>query len=179
RDGDIALDRGDGDQGAAPLTAEVWQRGARPVHVSHDVDVEDLPKVLQRCVLEGGVSGDGAHVHPRVDAAIGLDGDLRDAFDLREVRRIADHRGRLTTGVLDLADERVEARAASRGHNDLRPSRGELTGAFPPDAAGRAKDDDNLILNGLELHGIPPAVWPVPTGGCRPYQVRTPLQERC
>ena len=55
-------------------------------------------------------------------------------------------RGCLETAARQLGHERIELFAVASDHGDMRAQPREQPGDRPPDAAGAARDDDDLIL---------------------------------
>src|ERR671921_2044845 len=153
REGALGFDRRDVDQGATALSCEVWQRGHRPVYLSHEVHVYDSLELLWSRLLESSEESYRSEVHPGIEPPVLLHGTVDYCLHLFEIRGVCDHGRRFAALAAYLFSEGVEPFFAAGGDDHLGASFSEPEGSLPPYAAGGSHQGYYLLLHGLEMYG--------------------------
>ncbi len=141
-------DRGDVDQGAAPLLPHGAQSCPGPVHGAHDVDVDDPAEILQRHVRERPEHGDRRGVDPYVDPPEPFHGtpcEVVDRLDVRDIGRDDERPGAPVP--LAVARGGFEGLLSPRGQHHGTALARERHRGGPSDTARRPRDHHYRILD--------------------------------
>jgi len=102
---------------------------------------------------------------PGVKPPVRLDSTICDGLELLELRDIGGDGRCLTTCAAYFVDHGTKALLAAGGNDHLRASSSEAQGGFTTNATRSPNDDDNLLGDGLKVHGYPSLIrflWPWP-----------------
>ncbi len=145
RDGAPTQNRGDRDDPAFALPPQVRQHRLDPVHLPEQVDLDDLPDLLDRQVLDEPVGGHRRAVDPRVDPPERLHGALGQRLHLSPLGHIGRDGQRLAAEPLHVACGPLELLRTARGEHHARSPPPQLQRGLEPDPRRRAGDHDNLL----------------------------------
>ena len=136
RDAALADDRRDEQEMPGALLPEHRQRRASGVEGAEVVDVEELPHVLVRDLVQRPFDAESGVADHHVQSVEALDGLAHEPLHVLFARDVGDDRQRPAAGGFDVADQRVAAgrRGGPKRPPPRRRARGEAPwlGRFPP-----------------------------------------------
>src|SRR4028119_546976 len=157
REGDKPGYAGYVDDHARALPAHHGEGGLRPVHRSHQIDVERPPELFGCRILEERPNYDPGAVYPAVDPPPPLDRGPGDVADLPRVRDIARHDQDLSAEVFRLPGHRFEQPHPPGGKDHARSLAGERQRYSLAVAAGCTRYDDHPAVQARSCtQGSPP-----------------------
>ena len=154
RHGAPGEDRGDVHERAAPLALYGGQRRHRAVGLPRQVHVHDALELLRLQLLEPREDRGRRQMHPGAEPTVLFDGPLSHGLHLPEVRHLRRHRRRFASFVPDLFDQGAQVPLVAGRDDHLRAAPREPRRRFPANAARRAHQRDDLVLDLLELHPL-------------------------
>ena len=151
----LAEHRGDVDQHAVALCAEMWQRRPGAVHAAEEVRVHDAAEDLRRDVLERPEHANTGVVHPDVDVPEAIERAACQHPHRALLAHVGRHGERLAAARAAVLDDAGQRRLAPRAHHDRRTLAREGHRRRAADAARGARDHDHRFGQ-ISTHDAPP-----------------------
>jgi hypothetical protein len=141
-------DRRDVNDPAPALPPHLLERALSAADVPQQIDLQQLPELLDGDVLHRALNVDRGIVHPGVDRAVASHRGLDHRVQVVLAPHIARHGERVAAAGLDLAHQVVERLAAPGRKHDAGAASSEMHRSAASDAARCTGDDDGLLLQG-------------------------------